>query len=704
MKAVGLQPNTSTSPAPAYYARYMQVPPRGRSRAEQSPLTIPNKALTDSPQGYPVCLPLAAAFHSLSRNIREICLTDKCDRKNLNFNDPLLLSDSGKNERSDDFYPENEQQQASFAWTEADGSLASLVSEPNFCHDLDLELDTAIKTELKESDASNSPRSTSTCRSTINWTRKTPQFSSDYVSSTSASSTSGYWKVDGHRRPWIPATSKKLLLRCRSFKWEYVLFLKIPLSKFVGNAADGKLFQSATSFGVAVIQINQTARSRQSECRGLVTYSPDQLSILDFGQRELLLPKHVIFADFKEERTRIACKVDKADPRSRLHFVKYLKRHGRTVKLWECGICSREFQHQYTLVRHLPTHTDERNFHCDSCGKSFRQLSTLSQHRAIHSTERPYECEAHPDDTKHDNMTRNRASAHASASPRSDVHGYSVENCEVSSSVGPNLPPISTMPWTTNLESVWELPGTSNLDWTLNGQEWPWRPVPFGGTGNGVVMDPMTTCHTGLAMASRQTPFALLKSETGAPLLVKMIDAILPGGKQVLVPATMEALKTNGDFIKSSQFVKLQPENISSSNIHGNILTAGGNDVITNGEVIASVDANVSNLTNNAVRVRTSATPAPPQLNRANRLPTAYEEPSKYRNLDGDVSAPYGVPLPPPLIRPQRHSYGLHDGVCSVPLAPPSPPSLSLMHEMDLFETIDCMPLGKNPPIHSYSP
>lgn len=44
-------------------------------------------------------------------------------------------------------------------------------------------------------------------------------------------------------------------------------------------------------------------------------------------------------------------------------------------------------------MRHLPTHTDERNFHCEVCNKSFRQLSTLSQHRAIHSNDRPYSCE-----------------------------------------------------------------------------------------------------------------------------------------------------------------------------------------------------------------------------------------------------------------------------------------------------------------------
>nr|XP_012221938.1 PREDICTED: uncharacterized protein LOC105671946 [Linepithema humile] len=85
--------------------------------------------------------------------------------------------------------------------------------------------------------------------------------------------------------------------------------------------------------------------------------------------------------------------IDKDDPRSRLHFVKYLKRDGKTLKIWECGICSKEFRHQYTLMRHLPTHTDERNFKCDTCGKAFRQLSTLSQHKAIHSDARPYVCE-----------------------------------------------------------------------------------------------------------------------------------------------------------------------------------------------------------------------------------------------------------------------------------------------------------------------
>ncbi|KAK4295817.1 hypothetical protein Pmani_031638 [Petrolisthes manimaculis] len=86
-------------------------------------------------------------------------------------------------------------------------------------------------------------------------------------------------------------------------------------------------------------------------------------------------------------------RVDRDDPRCRLHFVKYMKRDGKTIKIWECGICGKEFMHQYTLMRHLPTHTDERNFRCSQCGKAFRQMSTLSQHKATHSESRPYVCD-----------------------------------------------------------------------------------------------------------------------------------------------------------------------------------------------------------------------------------------------------------------------------------------------------------------------
>uniref|UniRef100_A0A2H1VTR1 SFRICE_004856 n=1 Tax=Spodoptera frugiperda TaxID=7108 RepID=A0A2H1VTR1_SPOFR len=231
-------------------------------------------------------------------SIREVCLSDKFDKKDLGFSGEPLLSTSSRNDldvpRSlfrDGFFSDGlEQQQARFAWTEEDGNIASLVSEPGFGTTgqttFGKDLDAALKSEMKEADTSSAVLQP-TNRNGITFSKKI--FGEPHLVSSTSAGTSG----TGTDRNKGPGT----------------------------------------------------------------------------------------------------CKVDKADPRSRFHYVKYVKRHGRTVKLWECGICSREFQHQYTLMRHLPTHTDERNFHCVACGKSFRQLSTLSQHRAIHSAERPYACE-----------------------------------------------------------------------------------------------------------------------------------------------------------------------------------------------------------------------------------------------------------------------------------------------------------------------
>ncbi|XP_045625464.2 uncharacterized protein [Procambarus clarkii] len=111
--------------------------------------------------------------------------------------------------------------------------------------------------------------------------------------------------------------------------------------------------------------------------------------LIDEDEDPLKVASDLMATDRSTKYTR----VDRDDPRSRLHFVKYMKREGKTIKIWECGICGKEFMHQYTLMRHLPTHTDERNFRCNQCGKAFRQMSTLSQHKATHSESRPYVCD-----------------------------------------------------------------------------------------------------------------------------------------------------------------------------------------------------------------------------------------------------------------------------------------------------------------------
>ncbi|XP_075982283.1 uncharacterized protein LOC142980660 [Anticarsia gemmatalis] len=601
-------------------------------------------------------------------SIREVCLSDKFDKKDLGFNGEPLLSNSSRNDldvsRSlfrDGFFPDNlEQQQARFAWTEEDGNIASLVSEPGFGTTgqttFGKDLDAALKSEMKEADTSSSVFQ-STSRNGLTFSRKV--FGEQHhVSSTSTSSS--------------------------------------------GPGAD---------------------RSKGSS----------------------------------------SFKVDITDPRSRFHYVKYVKRHGRTVKLWECGICSREFQHQYTLMRHLPTHTDERNFHCAACGKSFRQLSTLSQHRAIHSAERPYACElcnktfnrvstlishrkthnfekpykchicpkgfhqkgnlrnhlfthtnerpyrcniclkgfnqqsnlvchknkAHPDDavpavTRGRNPQRIAIDVSRAAAEKQPDSRPQAEHCEVTSSVGPYLPSVE---------------GPTSSTWTPKPEPWEvpkhfesgdiWNEGPWGSMSSGVVVDPIKTYHMGVALATRQTPFALLKPDNGAPVLVKVVDTNLPGGKQMLVPATAEDLRVGGKIV-----VKNEAEDPASQ--------------------IADIEPIMD--PNGAVQIRVPVVATVvPRIKPGGRLQLSVEEPHHAYALSADVgevnvepctsrlepqpgpSTALPHPEPPRLDTCTNFDDGLRtapriSSTCALPPPAPSPP-LDLI-SLDLFEPMECIPLG----------
>ena len=92
------------------------------------------------------------------------------------------------------------------------------------------------------------------------------------------------------------------------------------------------------------------------------------------------------------------------------------------------------------------------------------------------------------------------------------------EQCEVTSTV-PYIPLEPPMLWP---KPAWDL---SKLDTDI------WNENVWG--NNGVIVDPIKTYHMGVALATRQTPFALLKSDNNTPVLVKVVDTKLPGGKQV---------------------------------------------------------------------------------------------------------------------------------------------------------------------------
>lgn len=104
----------------------------------------------------------------------------------------------------------------------------------------------------------------------------------------------------------------------------------------------------------------------------------------------------------------------------------------------------------------------------------------------------------------------------------------SSDQCEVTSSVGPYFPIITPASWVPK-EPDWSVAypyDSTNFNIGVEGL--------YGGSlTNGVIVDSIKTYHMGVAMAMKQTPFALLKPDNGNPVLVKVVDTMLPGGKQV---------------------------------------------------------------------------------------------------------------------------------------------------------------------------
>ncbi|XP_046486816.1 uncharacterized protein [Neodiprion pinetum] len=284
--------------------------------------------------------------------------------------------------------------------------------------------------------------------------------------------------------------------------------------------------------------------------------------------------------------------VDKDDPRSRLHFVKYLKRDGKTLKIWECGICSKEFRHQYTLMRHLPTHTDERNFKCEACGKAFRQLSTLSQHRAIHSDARPYVCEfckktfnrvstlishrkTHSEHKPHKchlcgkgfhqkGNLRNHVFTHTNERP------YKCEICGKGFNQMSNLmchkvkahAHAEKMPYVCGICGK-QFPRRFSLrshEEYKHGIKYRQQNAPAvlqddGLHSGSLIVDKIDTKAMENAISEGQTPFALFKPAKGIPVLVKVGSAA--NCKQMLTPATAEDLRMAGKMTLSPTLAEL---------------------------------------------------------------------------------------------------------------------------------------------------
>ncbi|XP_050515635.1 zinc finger protein 710-like isoform X2 [Diabrotica virgifera virgifera] len=273
------------------------------------------------------------------------------------------------------------------------------------------------------------------------------------------------------------------------------------------------------------------------------------------------------------------------------HFVRYKIQDGKHVKIWECGICQKEFTHQYTLMRHVPTHTDERKFRCVTCGKAFRQMSTLSQHRAIHSTERPYICEVCQKTFNRVSTLISHRKTHTGLKPHrchlctkafhqkgnlrnhifthTNARPYKCDICEKGFNQMSNLmchklkahqrteKPKYTckicdkcFPKRITLRQHEQY--THKIISPVDSVELEY-PNPIQKSSDfkdAIIVEPIKTEAMRLAIEAKQTPFALLRPITGKPVLVRVLPA---GDKQMLVPATADDLKTHSNISITSK-------------------------------------------------------------------------------------------------------------------------------------------------------
>ncbi|XP_030750862.1 zinc finger protein 436-like isoform X2 [Sitophilus oryzae] len=247
---------------------------------------------------------------------------------------------------------------------------------------------------------------------------------------------------------------------------------------------------------------------------------------------------------------------------------------GKSVKSFECGVCGKEFGHQYTLMRHLPTHTDERKFNCPTCGKSFRQLSTLSQHKAIHSTERPYICEVcnknfnristlishrktHSDIKPHRCPICNK-SFHQKGNLRNHIFTHTNERPYKCDACGKGFNQMSNL-MCHKIKAHQQGDLSPRYICRVCGNYYSKRAnlrqhehfrhgvvckkdESFDNM-NAVAVNPIRTKAMRDVLESGATPFALLRPLSGIPVLVRVEVA---GERHMLVPATAEDLKKAG--------------------------------------------------------------------------------------------------------------------------------------------------------------
>ncbi|XP_057670682.1 zinc finger protein 143-like isoform X3 [Diorhabda carinulata] len=213
---------------------------------------------------------------------------------------------------------------------------------------------------------------------------------------------------------------------------------------------------------------------------------------------------------------------------SSLFNIKYIIEDEKSVKLWECGFCKKMFHYQYMLMRHLPTHTNERKFQCLTCGKG-----NLQAHIYTHTNEIRYKCDVCGKGfIQMSNLMRHRVKIHQ----RTDKFNSVSQACDELFPKMDILKHREEYGYKLFTPSLSHSPDKQLMNKTDH--------------KDGIVIEPIETVAMRRAIESNRIPYALLHPAKGEPVLVKVLPA---GDKQILVPVMADNLKKHSHISVTSQ-------------------------------------------------------------------------------------------------------------------------------------------------------
>ncbi|KAJ8869662.1 hypothetical protein PR048_028655 [Dryococelus australis] len=231
------------------------------------------------------------------------------------------------------------------------------------------------------------------------------------------------------------------------------------------------------------------------------------------------------------------------------------------AKPYICEVCTKTFNRVSTLISHRKTHTGEKTHLCQYCGKGFYQKGNLRNHVFTHTNERPYKCDiCNKGFNQKSNLMCHMDAAHACRQAlrckvcmkefkrRTALHEHQLSHKERIFNVRTQTHDVHLSKEIISLKR--EMKVLSEQDKSAISRMLGNNVSFFKSIASfAIIICPIDTEEMRIVRAANKTPFALLKSAKGIPMLMKVFQ--VPEGKEMLYPASAMDLKMAGEFISA---------------------------------------------------------------------------------------------------------------------------------------------------------